>query len=201
MDIAFRLLSLAIGYGFGSLLTAELVTRVRTGHSARSIGTGNPGMANIMKQLGKPAGFAVLAGDTLKTLAACGVCGAVLGPHIGREAVLWAGFGAVLGHDFPAWRGFRGGKGVTVTCVWLMVALPGWGLLSCLVGGAVTLITGYLPLGAVVIPALATPFAFVSLGTEGGLVVLAGAVLMLGCHHRGLLRVVRGQEHRAFRRR
>ena len=55
MDIAFRLLSLAIGYGFGSLLTAELVTRVRTGHSARSIGTGNPGMANIMKQLGKPA--------------------------------------------------------------------------------------------------------------------------------------------------
>lgn len=65
--VFLRLLCLAAGYLFGCFLTAEVVARCTAGESARQIGSGNPGMANIMTHLGKRAGLLVLAGDVLKT--------------------------------------------------------------------------------------------------------------------------------------
>lgn len=153
--LAARLACILLGYLFGSFLTAEVVARVVSGKSARQLGTGNPGMANIMAQLGKGAGLLTLAGDTLKTVAACGAAYYATAPLIGQASILYAGLGAVLGHNYPAWAGFRGGKGVAVTCVWLVLYLPFWGTLCCIAGGALVLWLGYLPLGAVVIPALA----------------------------------------------
>ena len=67
--VFLRLLCLAAGYLFGCFLTAEVVARCTAGESARQIGSGNPGMANIMTHLGKRAGLLVLAGDVLKTAA------------------------------------------------------------------------------------------------------------------------------------
>ena len=63
-----RLFCFIIGYVCGGILTAEFVARKFTGKGAAEIGTGNPGMANIMGQVGKKAGFIVLAGDIAKTL-------------------------------------------------------------------------------------------------------------------------------------
>ena len=125
--LAARLACILLGYLFGSFLTAEVVARVVSGKSARQLGTGNPGMANIMAQLGKGAGLLTLAGDTLKTVAACGAAYYATAPLIGQASILYAGLGAVLGHNYPAWAGFRGGKGVAVTCVWLVLYLPFWG--------------------------------------------------------------------------
>ena len=68
------MLCLAAGYLFGCFLTAEVVARCTAGESARQIGSGNPGMANIMTHLGKRAGLLELAGDVLKTAAACWFC-------------------------------------------------------------------------------------------------------------------------------
>ena len=105
--LAARLACILLGYLFGSFLTAEVVARVVSGKSARQLGTGNPGMANIMAQLGKGAGLLTLAGDTLKTVAACGAAYYATAPLIGQVSILYAGFGAVLGHNYPAWAGFR----------------------------------------------------------------------------------------------
>ena len=127
--LAARLACILLGYLFGSFLTAEVVARVVSGKSARRLGTGNPGMANIMAQLGKGAGLLTLAGDTLKTVAACGAAYYATAPLIGQASILYAGLGAVLGHNYPAWAGFRGGKGVAVTCGWLVLYLPFWALL------------------------------------------------------------------------
>jgi glycerol-3-phosphate acyltransferase PlsY len=71
-----RLICLAAGYVCGCLLTAEVVARWKTGRGARTLGSGNPGMANIAGALGKGAGALVLAGDLLKTAwpAPCAVC-------------------------------------------------------------------------------------------------------------------------------
>lgn len=189
-----------IGYLCGCFLTAELAARLAEGKSASEIGSGNPGMANIMANLGKKAGFFVLAGDVGKTLIAFGVSWLLAGGLLGRETFLWAGLGVVLGHNFPFWKKFRGGKGVAVTCTWLIFFMPVWGTISCLAGGAVVLATGYLPLGAVLIPLLGTCFAFFSQGIMAGIFFLLSFLLMLSRHYRGLLRIVRGTEERKFRR-
>lgn len=199
-DIVLRGVCLVIGYVFGQFLTAELVARTITGKSAREIGTGNPGMANMMAHVGKGAGAMVLLGDAAKTAAACWACWLAASPRLGQAALLYGGLGTVLGHNFPLWGRGWGGKGVTVTCVWLMICLPVTGVLCCLAGGALVLYLGYLPLGAVAIPALAVPLAWVQLGAENGVVMLAATMLMLSRHHRGLRRIIHGEEPRFFRR-
>ena len=118
---------------------------------------------------------------------------------LGGLSGLWAGLGAVLGHNFPLWRGFRGGKGVAVTCAALILFSPLWGTAACLSGLAVTLLSGWLPLGAVVIPALFVPPAFLCHGREAGLLALILALIMLSRHIRGLGRILRGEEERKFR--
>ena len=140
----------------------------------------------------------VLAGDIAKTALAFGLCRALF-PALGGLSGLWAGLGAVLGHNFPLWRGFRGGKGVAVTCAALILFSPLWGTAACLSGLAVTLLSGWLPLGAVVIPALFVPPAFLCHGREAGLLALILALIMLSRHIRGLGRILRGEEERKFR--
>ena len=134
MALFLRGLCLLAGYLFGGFLTAEVVARCTAGVSARDIGTGNPGMANIATHLGKKAGLLVLAGDVIKTAAACWFCHQ-LAPELGLTALLYGGLGAVLGHNWPIWYKGRGGKGVAVTCAWLMLYLPVTGVLCCLAGG------------------------------------------------------------------
>ena len=199
MNIALRILCLLAGYLLGSFLTAEAVARCLTGHSARELGSGNPGMANIMATLGKGPGFLVLAGDILKTVLACWFCWQLAAPELGRTAVLYAGAGAVLGHNYSLWHKGWGGKGVAVTCAWLILYLPLTGTLCCLVGAGVVLATGYLPAGAVVIPALAVPCAWAQYGPESGLVMLCAALMMLWRHRAGLSRIRQGKEKRFFR--
>ena len=120
---------------------------------------------------------------------------------LGSGCLLYTGLGAVLGHNYPAWARFRGGKGVAVTCVWLVLYLPFWGTLCCIAGGALVLWLGYLPLGAVVIPALAILPAWLSYGPESGILTLALAIIMFSRHYHGLLRIRQGTEPRFFQRR
>ncbi len=147
MEITLRILCLLVGYLLGSFLTAECIARLLTGRSARDLGSGNPGMANIMATLGKGPGFAVLAGDVAKTVLACGLCWLLAGPVLGHTALLYAGAGAISGHNCSLWHKGWGGKGVAVTCTWLILYLPVTGALCCLAGGLAVLGLGYLPWG------------------------------------------------------
>lgn len=150
--MADRLICLAIGYALGCVLTAEFVCRRAHGESAFATGDGNPGMANVAHALGVKRGIAVLAGDIAKTLVAA-IAVRILFPDLGMLAPLWATVGAALGHNFPVWHRFRGGKGVTVTCAGLILSSPVAGIVSCLAGLAGCAISGYLCVGAIVIPA------------------------------------------------
>ena len=193
-----RGICLLAGYLLGGFLTAEAVARSLTGKSARALGTGNPGMANITAQLGKAAGFAVLAGDVAKTVLAIWFCVRYAAPELGRTAVLYAGLGAILGHNWSVWHGFYGGKGVAVTCTWLILYLPVTGRLCCLAGGAAVLLWGYLPVGAVLIPLLAVPLAGMQYGTEAGVGTALAAAVMLSRHAKGLWGAWQGTEPRFF---
>ena len=189
-----RLWCLMAGYFLGSFLTAELVSLRVAGRPCRELGSGNPGMANVMAQLGFWPGVAVLAGDAAKTLLACVLSAWLWGGALGQLAVLYAGLGAALGHDFPAWRGFHGGKSVAVTCVALMLFSPLWGTLSAVAGMLVVFSTGWLPLGAVLIPLVFVPIAFVRYGAEAGALAVVLAAVMLLLHRDGLVRVLAGEE-------
>lgn len=198
--IGMRLLAMGTGYIFDNFLTADVVARLCTGKRAEEIGSGNPGMANIMSHVGKKAGVVVLLGDIVKTLLAFMAAWRLTGSFIDDAALLWAGMGAVLGHNFPVWNHFRGGKGVTVTCTWLIIYMPLWGTVCCIAGGVLTLLTGYLPLGAFLIALFAVPAAFLSKGLEAGICMTVFLLLMISRHYRGLKRMADKKEKRFFRK-
>ena len=190
-----RAISLAIGYLFGCILTAELVSRRYTGKSVFEIGSKNPGMANVMSNIGKEQGTMVLLGDIVKTILSMGICWLLFrNSEAGIICIQYAGLGTVLGHNFPFWHRFRGGKGVTVTCSWMILGFGFWGMLADIAGAVVVLFTGWLPLGAVVIGIASIPVAFLISGTEAGVLVCISCALMFSRHWHGLRRIVHGEE-------
>lgn len=190
----FRIWSLLIGYGFGNILTAELVTRKYRKMSVFNIGTGNPGMANVMAQCGFVPGVLCLAGDLAKTVAACVLCRFVLTDG-SLLAAAWAGLGVCLGHNFPFWHHFRGGKGVATTCAAIFCIRPLWGLIAMCAGMLTVFATGYLSIGAVCIP-LADLFILAALyhSTELNILMLLMTLLMFSRHYQGLRRIPSGTE-------
>lgn len=107
------LASAVAGYLIGTVPCADTAARVATAGATnlRDAGTGNPGAVNAMAVLGKRWGWGILAADATKGVLAC-VLGRRLGGPTGAHL---AGTAALVGHCFPVWNGFRGGKGVAVS--------------------------------------------------------------------------------------
>ncbi len=115
-----------VGYLLGSLSFAILVSRWMFGKDIRQFGSGNAGMTNILRTFGKGAAIAVLLGDFLK-----GVAGVLVGRYIfslmgvtGADGGYIAGLFAILGHLFPLYFGFKGGKGVLTSCGVILMLNP-----------------------------------------------------------------------------
>lgn len=110
----FRLLTAsAIGYLLGTVPSADLASRLIRGRQVdlRGVGSRNPGGVNAVRALGATAGRAVIVADVMKGFAACALGRATAG-DTGAHA---AGVAAVVGHCYPLWNGFRGGKGVATS--------------------------------------------------------------------------------------
>lgn len=189
-----RIICLIIGYLFGCILTAEIVTHKIAGKSSREIGSHNPGMANIMSSFGFKAGITVLAGDLGKTTLACFICWLLFHKDLGQLTFMYAGLGATLGHDFPFWNGFHGGKGVATTCMFIGLASLFWGILSDVLGAVMVYLSGYLAVGGTLIPIFFIIPAFLVLGKEAGAVAIVTALLMIYKSLGGLREVF---EHKA----
>lgn len=192
-----RFLCMMTGYLFGCFLTAEIVVRRKTGKSVFEMGTKNPGTANVTGLLGLKWGAVTLLGDIFKTIFACALCRYVLFPSLGRMAILYAGIGAAAGHGFPFWNKFRGGRSVAVTCTYLFLFSPFWGLLANIAGLCVRLATGYPAAGALAIPALCLAPVFRIDGTAAGRAVLAGTALLWFLHRDSLWRIVHKTEKKS----
>lgn len=181
-----RLLSCLIGYLFGCVLTGELIAYRYTGKSAAHLGeTGNPGMANIMASLGFVPGILVLAGDIVKTALAILVSW-LLFRDAGWIVVLYAGLGATLGHDFPFWRKFKGGKGVVTTNLAITVYSPLWGVVANLLGACIVAATQYLCLVGPACPAVFAVIMFIKGDWEAGVLSVVLTLLALYCHGKSI---------------
>lgn len=192
-----RLLSCLIGYLFGCVLTGEIIAYRFAGKSAAHLGeTGNPGMANIMATLGFVPGILVLIGDIVKTAIAIVLSWLLFGDDVGWIVVLYAGLGATIGHDFPFWRKFKGGKGVVTTNLAITVYNPLWGVIANLLGAAIVAATQYLCLAGPAVPAVYAVIMFIRGDAEAGVLSLVLTVLAVICHGKSIRGMFNGTTSR-----
>jgi acyl phosphate:glycerol-3-phosphate acyltransferase len=115
------ILSIIIAYLLGSIPTAYIVARIRKGIDIRTVGSNNMGAANVMREIGTPEGIFVAVVDIAKGAAAILIARTL---DISDMWVFGAGFAALVGHNFPVFAGFRGGRGTAVIIGIFLVLAP-----------------------------------------------------------------------------
>lgn len=183
-----------MGYLIGAIPTGYLVCRA-FGVDLRGVGSGNIGTANAYRAAGKWAFVATLVGDILKGLAP------VIGARLLTDnewVVAAVAFAALLGHCWPVYLGFKGGKAVATAAGTSIGLAPPVGLLMFVVWWAVVLISRYTSLAAVVL-AVIGPILFVVTGQPVAyLVYAAGACVLILERHKGNIRALLNGSERKF---
>ncbi len=201
-----RILCLAVGYLFGLFQTGYFYTKAH--HvDIRSVGSGNSGSTNVLRTMGAKAGLIVFLGDVLKTVIPCVAVRILFAdrPEIARLLVLYTGFGTILGHNYPFFLHFKGGKGIACTAG-LLVAMDWRAMLICLtVFIVVVAVTRFVSLGSLVVVTV-FPVCMIVFGSRGyyGLdpALLPEFYLLSLCltamafwrHRSNIVRLLRGEE-------
>lgn len=192
--VAFDLLHVLaglVGYLIGSIPFGLLLSSLAGLGDIRKIGSGNIGATNVLRTGSKSLAALTLACDAGKGIAAVLIMG-----QWGQELAFLAGFFSVIGHNFPLWLKFRGGKGVATTLgVLLALAWP-VGLIACAVWLAVAIAFRYSSLAALAALAVAPAAMYVLSGTGQTIVAALLAVLGMARHHANIARLIRGEEAR-----
>lgn len=186
-------LVVAVAYLIGSIPFALLLAR-RFGADLRRIGSGNLGAANVMRASGVRAGLLVAGLDVAKGAVSVALASR-LSDNASAPAI--AGFAAVLGHIYPVWLKFRGGKGVATACGAFSVLTPAAVPPALAVFLVAVWLTKYVSAGSVLATLALPPIAYV-MGSPAPVVVSAFAVaaLILFRHRSNLMRLRTGTERR-----
>ncbi|AZO23723.1 MULTISPECIES: glycerol-3-phosphate 1-O-acyltransferase PlsY [unclassified Mesorhizobium] len=182
-------LSLLFGYLLGSIPFGLLITRAAGLGDVRNIGSGNIGATNVLRTGNKGLAAATLLLDALK-----GTAAALIAGRFAPELALAAGFGAFLGHLFPVWLGFKGGKGVA-TYLGVLLGLAWQGMLVfAVVWLAMAFLFRYSSLAALA-AAVAVPIAlyFISTPQIAGLFAVMSLIVFIK-HHANISRLLAGTE-------
>ena len=186
------LVALVVGYALGSIPFGLLLTRAAGLGDIRRIGSGNIGATNVLR-----TGRRGLAAATLVLDGAKGAAAVLLAAGFaGGGAGLLAGLGAVLGHLFPVWLGFRGGKGVATGLGVLLAALPWAGLAAAATWLALARLTRISSAAALGAFAIAPVVAASVSGLAGAVLALIIAALVFVRHAENIRRLLAGTEPR-----
>jgi acyl phosphate:glycerol-3-phosphate acyltransferase len=181
---------LLLGYLLGSIPFGLLLTKMAGLGDLRSIGSGNIGATNVLRTGNKKLAAATLLLDALKATAAAVIAQALFGHNAG----LLAGFAAFIGHLFPVWLGFKGGKGVATYIGTLLGVAPLMVLVFAVAWLSVAFITRYSSLSALV-ATLVIPVVLWILGVEeAALVTAAMTVITYWRHKANIERLIAGTE-------
>ncbi|WAC26673.1 glycerol-3-phosphate 1-O-acyltransferase PlsY [Ancylobacter sp. SL191] len=183
-------IALLLGYLLGSIPFGLILTRMAGTQDIRSIGSGNIGATNVLRTGRKGLAAATLLGDALKGTVAVLLAAALIGP----AAALPAALGAFLGHLFPVWLSFKGGKGVA-TFLGVTLALA-WqaALVFAAAWLAVAFITRYSSLAALVASVLTALAAVIVAPAPTGLLLAILATLLWFMHRANISRLLAGTE-------
>ena len=190
----FRIICLVIGYFFGCIQTAYFVGKVNHVDLSKK-GSGNLGTTNTVRVLGIKKGLITFFCDILKSAAAFYVC-----YFIFKENAVVAGFygsaGAILGHDFPFFNKFKGGKGIAAMLGMMLGAFPFPALLVYIIAILILLI-GYVSLASLILSVL-IPVTLYLWGYPAEAVALTSALAVLAFikHRQNIKRLLNGTESR-----
>ena len=191
------ILSAVIGYLLGNIPSGVLIGRAFGISDVRKHGSGNSGTTNVLRTAGWVPSVLTLLCDCLKGYIGC-LIGRALGGDLG---MLLGGFFAVVGHDFPVFMGFKGGKGIATSLALIIAIHPGLALAELLTEIVVVAITRYMSIASL-ITAVAFPVftAILCRGRENyGLFVFFATItgaLAIFQHRSNIQRLLKGEENR-----
>ena len=185
---------LVAGYLLGSI-NASIIISKKQGKDIRKMGSGNAGTTNTLRSLGARAAAVTLTVDILKGIIAVLLARLVFHEQLGE---IFAGAGAILGHNFPVYYGFKGGKGILTSFAVALMLVPLAAIIALIVGVIVIAVGKYVSLGsmsgAVVLP-IAT--AIIENGNIPMLLFMTlVAILALIRHHQNIERLIAGTERK-----
>lgn len=207
-----RIICLLIGYVFGLFQTAFFYGKAH-GIDIRQHGSGNSGTTNALRVLGTKAGLIVFLGDCLKCIAAVVVVRLIFGGSHPVEIYLlsiYAGAGAILGHNYPFYMGFKGGKGIAATAGLILSFHPYFIPMAVLVFFSIFLITHYVSLGSLALYAgfLIEMVICGQMGVFGEMtqpqlielyIVTVGLTILAYWKHKAnIVRLVQGKERKTY---
>ncbi len=193
------IVTLLIAYLLGSIPTGYLLVRIFRDEDIRQTGSGNIGATNVARSGSKGLGIATLLLDVLKGFVAVAIAkhfATTLGFPSGYDLEAVAGLAAVIGHMFPVWLGFRGGKGVA-TALGVFLALTA--SISVLIFGVVFAVTRYVSLASIIAAACLAILCVINDSRRRlivDLVYVAIPLLVILKHHANISRLLARKEPR-----
>jgi glycerol-3-phosphate acyltransferase PlsY len=194
----------ALAYLLGSVPVGYLLVRIFRKQDIRTVGSGNIGATNVLRSGGKGLGLATFILDTFKGAAAVLLGAALAAPLLPtvpqRNVEALAALSAVIGHMFPVWLRFKGGKGVATGFGVFLVAAPWAALASIALFIVIFAITRYVSLSSILATASFPIFAWLTVsGPKPGFFIavqIIVSLLIIVKHHPNIRRLLAGTEHR-----
>ncbi len=183
-----------IAYLLGSVSFGMIVAKAAGGPNLREVGSKNTGATNVLRVMGVKIGLLVFVLDILKALIAC-IIGRV---WMGLNGAMLAGLAVVIGHNWPCFFQFKGGKGVASTLAVMLMTFPVPAVICYVVAIVIIAATRYVSLGSIVLGGF---FALLVILTHWGnwlilVWVLLIAGMLIGRHHANIGRLIRGEENK-----
>ncbi len=195
-DIAFFIGGfLLFTYLLGAIPFGLFLTKIFAKKDVRSVGSGNVGATNVLRAGGKKLAAATLLLDALKGGISVLIFSAIYpGEKFPFAVALFIGLIAILGHCFPIWLKFKGGKGVATTLGALLAAVPYAGLAACATWLLMAFAFKYSSLSALIAVAVAPIVTLFVYGASPALICVLIALLVWGRHHANIRRLLKGEE-------
>lgn len=189
-----------IGYLLGSIETAIFVSMYKYRDDVRTHGSGNSGSTNMLRVYGAKAGLITFVGDFVKGAASV-LIGFLLASLFSQDKMhcgCIAGLFAVIGHIFPLYFGFKGGKGVATTLAVGSVLFPWIGVLAVILAFSVIFITRYVSLAAII--TMSAFMVYVAIAHNTNIILLVSVaimwILLVARHSDNIKRLIKGEENK-----
>jgi len=197
-DILAFVITAAACYFIGSLSFAVVFSKKRFGRDVRESGSGNAGTTNMIRTFGWKAGLTVFVADALKGAAGV-LVGKVVFSFFGADALIGAYIGGIItciGHIFPIFFNFKGGKGVATAIGSAIIIHPFTVFILLLLGVGIAAVSGFVSLGSITAVGI-FPFAMWALfGVREFFLALLLAAPVIICHRENIIRLIEKRENK-----